>query len=155
MRIKLGCPKYCKGYTCVDLYPKDFGVVKDDAIHYLSTLNDNSVEYIEAKMLLEHLPNPYSLIELAYQKLKKGGILYFTTDNAWFLPHYITTPLHRILGSHSDEKYKYTFCKGAVTNHYAIFTKLHLKNMLELAGFEKFEIKYILFFSRIRVIAKK
>ena len=157
-QVNLGCPRFCKGYLCVDLYPKDKRVIKSDVIKFLKTTYNTYkkpiFKQIKAYNLLEHLKNPYLFIYLCYVNLKPNGILKLKTDNAWNPIHYIKNPFHILTGSHVDKDYHYTFTKAKHTEHYYIFTKLHLRNLLKPYFIIK-EIKYVDLFTRIYVLAEK
>jgi len=157
-QVNLGCPKFCKDYICVDLYPKDKWVIKSDVIKFLKTTYNTYkkpiFKQIRAYNLLEHLKNPRLFIYLCYINLKNEGILELKTDNALNPIHYIPNPFHVLTGSHVDEDYHYIFTKAKHTKHYYIFTKLHLRNLL-YPYFNIKEMKYTTFFSRIYVLAEK
>jgi predicted SAM-dependent methyltransferase len=132
--VNLGCRKYCRGETCVDLNPEDPRVVKADAVEWLNRQEQNSIEVIYTKNLLEHLPDPGSFFSAAHRALQQGGLLHLITDNAEFLPFYAPVWLHHTgLGAHACNQYAIADCKSV---HYMVFTKMHLKNLAERAGFK-------------------
>jgi len=157
-KVNLGCPKFCKDYICVDINPLDKWVIKSDVIKFLKTTYNTYKKPIFKKIraynLLEHLKNPYYFIYLCYINLKPNGVLELKTDNALNLIHYIPNPFHILSGSHVDKYYKYIFTKAKHTEHYYIFTKLHLCNLLK-PYFTIKKIKYVDLFTRIYIEAEK
>lgn len=136
MRVNLGCPRYCWGYKCVDLFPSDERVVKADALRWLES--SNNIEEIKTENLLEHLPNVEEFLSLCFDKLRKGGRLIVVTDNAEWLPFYLPFDLKGLgVGAHSVPSYSMRF--NAV--HLSIFTKMHLREHLLLAGFQDVKVR--------------
>lgn len=89
MKVNLGCPYQCADYdACIDLAPFDTWVIKAEAISYLQQ-HPYQFEHINAKNLIEHLPNVGSFFQACYLALKLGGVLTFETDNAAWFPFYI------------------------------------------------------------------
>lgn len=91
VRLNLGCGRDRKeGWVNVD-FNKD---VKPDVVHDLNKVpfpfKDNSVDFIEAKMLLEHLEieMPVFFREI-YRILKPNGKMRFTCPNMYSLPNRI------------------------------------------------------------------
>jgi len=145
MKVNLGCAKKCAGYVCVDIRGGE-GIVKADVYDWLMA-NHGNCEEIKSKNLLEHLPNPAVFLELCHQSLKQGGRFELITDNAEFIPFYFPFWIrHTGIGAHSLNAYALDHCDSI---HYMIFTKMHLKNLLKLAGFEKINVRRITLGSRL------
>lgn len=141
VNVKLGCPRRCPGFTCVDSRPTDKGVVRSDVYSWLNerVLEGNQVHYIYNKNLLEHLPNVGHFLSLCNRALIRRGIIEVITDNAMWPLFYVPIPRRLSnfrpdglfsLGAHMNG---YPQAHG---NHYSVFTTKHLKNHLEDAGFE-------------------
>jgi SAM-dependent methyltransferase len=153
-KVNLGCPIRCEGYLCVDISPIEQGVVRDDALHYLSCAGSELFDEIFSKNMFEHLTNPGKFLELCFSSLKRGGRLVLITDNAEFLPFYFPfcSLNHTGLGAHSRKEYADSAEHGH-TKHFAVFTKMHLENFLVEYGFREISIKRILFGSRLKALA--
>ena len=135
MKLNLGCPKYCEGWVCVDIAPRDPRVIKADAYEALRNTDSNALSEIRSKNLLEHLENPGSFLHACYFALPPGGKLTVITDNAEFLPFYAPFWVrHTGLGAHSCNEYALDHCNSP---HYSVFTKMHLLNLFVLAGFKR------------------
>jgi len=155
VKLNLGCPYRCDGYICVDLSPKDPGVVEADVYDYLRAHSENAVEEIYTKNLLEHLGNPLEFLRLCYRELKPSGKITLTTDNAEYLPFYLPFWVnHTGIGAHSRREYASLKEHGG-GRHFMVFTKMHLENLLEEAGFRKIEVARVWMGSRLRAIAIK
>lgn len=141
----MGCPKYCDrnaddyNITCVDINPKDTRVIKADVLEYLMYL-DKTYEHIYSKNLLEHLPNVGTFLFYCHAALKIGGTIDIITDNAEFVPFYwpLGWILHTGIGAHAQNGYALAHCDSI---HYGIFTKMHLRNLLENAGFHDVRVR--------------
>jgi|ERR1700676_1660425 len=137
MRVNLGCPRYCEGYLCVDLFPKDPRVLQGDALEWL----ENSSEYldeIKTENLIEHLPNVQAFLRLCYLRLQTAGKLIVVTDNAEWFPFYLPIDIKGTgIGAHSEESYSLRF--NAV--HLSIFSPMHLREHLLLAGFKRVKVR--------------
>lgn len=157
MKLKAGCPKRCEGWVCVDINPLDPDVIKDDILHYLAKAKPASFDQIVAENLIEHLKNVGSFFAYSYDALRTNGILKIVTDNAEFFPFYV--PKIKALGfsAHAEENYRYLLkskgCKS--TSHYAVFTKLHLRNYCRAYNFHIIELKRVMFGARLQLIAQK
>ena len=152
--LNLGCPNFCKGFLCVDKFPKDKNVLKADVYEYLQECADRGVrrKSIFKKNLLEHLGNPLDFLVLCCRSLEQSGTLTVITDNAEFLPYYI--PLANVgtgLGGHSTSNYALGMNHSV---HFTLYTKLHLGNLLREAGFEN-KVRRIpqVFFARLEAKA--
>lgn len=155
--LNLGCPKFCGQETlCVDISPKDKDVIKMDAYRYLEMYGTfHFYKDIRTKNMLEHIPNVGKFLELCYTSLPAFGRLTVITDNAEFVPFYAPLSLlHTGIGAHNRNKYAIDVCGSA---HLSIFTKMHLINLLELAGFHRdnIHVHRILMGSRLEAIAIK
>jgi hypothetical protein len=155
-RVNLGCPNFCADWTCVDIYPKDPRVIQDEAVHWLrnQTPSDPTpLEYIKALNLIEHLPNVGEFFEAAYNALKLGGILCVRTDNAWF-PLFHINIIHRWgWAAHCSDDYWPPIMN--TTEHFSLYTKLHLRHYGRYAGFETVRISYTTVGARLLAIYRK
>jgi len=149
LRVNLGCPNYCDGWTCVDLNPRDSRVVKANVFDWLFE-NDVECDEIFSKNLLEHLPDPGDFLKRCVQNLKYGGKMSLITDNAEFFPFYFPFFLVKTgIGAHSKDEYAMSkHCNE--THHYSIFTKMHLRNLFEYAGFGDIVVKRVLYGVRLK-----
>jgi predicted SAM-dependent methyltransferase len=89
---------------------------------------------VYSQSFLEHLTNVGFHLKECYRVLKKDGLLDITTDNASCSRYYwpfIGTHVGRYESLHPGDR------------HFSIFTKNHLKNHFEVAGFRNIEISYI------------
>lgn len=160
MQLNLGCPEFCREWVCVDLHPRDQGVVQADAIDYMRSL-PSSFARIRAFQLIEHLPNVGDFFQAANGCLVPGGELVIRTDNAEWLPFFLPLP-RGILGwgAHSSAKYHYVFSNGhrphdGNIEHYSLFTKLHLRQYAKSYGFSVQEIKRVAFGARLLAVLQK
>lgn len=136
MKVNLGCPRYCEGYVCVDLFPHEPKVVKEDVTAFLNS--EGPWEEIKSVNLLEHLPDVHGFLELCYRRLVLGGKIVVVTDNAEWLPFYLPFEVKGVgVGAHSMPSYSLRF--NAV--HLSIFTKMHLRQHLLLAGFQDVNVR--------------
>jgi predicted SAM-dependent methyltransferase len=93
---------------------------------------DEIFDEVYSKSFLEHLTNVGFHLKECYRVLKKDGVINVTTDNAscqryyWFGTH---TGRYEQL-HHGDR-------------HFSVFTKNHLKNHFEVAGFKDIQINYV------------
>ncbi len=154
MKVNLGCPKYCAGLICVDIHPLDERVVKENVFDWLVE-HDSLVDTIFTKNLLEHLPDPGAFLNLCHNALKPNGFISLITDNAEFFPFYFPFYLTRTgIGAHSCDEYAMSK-RCNETHHFAVFTKMHLRNLLEYAGFRPLKIRRITFGVRLLAIGEK
>jgi hypothetical protein len=146
MKVKLGCPRYCAGFVCVDSRPTDDRLLPFDVYAWLQEQRvvkekegKTTIEYLYSKNLLEHLPNVGQFLALCHDVIDDDGILEVITDNAIWPLFYVPIPksISNLrpdgifsLGAHMNSYPK------AHGNHYAVFTTKHLKNYFEDAGFE-------------------
>lgn len=154
-KLNLGCPYKCEGYICVDLSPKDDGVVRDDAYHYLLYNSPDTYDEIFSKNLLEHLPDVGRFLDECYSSLKPGGRITVVTDNAEFLPYYLPFWVnHTGIGAHSVGAYAEHIEHGHTT-HFAVFTKLHLRNLFARSGFVDVRVRRTTFGARLEAVARR
>ena len=134
-QIELGCPKKCVGQICIDLYPEDDGVIAGEAVRYLGYQEENSIDRIYSKNMLEHITEVNELFTEAKRVLRSGGAFVIITDNAAFLPYHVPI-IHRWgWGAHSSNKYFHNYKYKKCGVHYLLFTKVGLKNIFEKYGF--------------------
>jgi len=135
----LGCPNYCRPNVCVDLFPKNAKVVKDDVYSWLFEQED--LPSIYSKNLIEHLSNPGQFLRFCYRALVPDGRIMIITDNAEFLPYYARFVIARLgVGAHGNNAYVSRFNDST---HKMIFSKLHLSNLLKEVGFARVEVKRV------------
>lgn len=85
---------------------------------------------VYSRNLLEHLKNPgYHLAE-CHRVLKHGGEIEVITDNAQCYRYYL-------FGTHTGRYEK----KHIGDHHYSLFTKQHLINHFEAAGFKDIKVE--------------
>jgi ubiquinone/menaquinone biosynthesis C-methylase UbiE len=95
---------------------------------------DEIFDEVCSKSFLEHLPNIGFHLKECYRVLKKGGLIDLTTDNAGCQRYYwkgMATHDGRYEKLHPDDR------------HFSIFTKNHLRNHFEVAGFKDIQINYV------------
>ena len=74
IKLHLGCGEdYKEGWVNVDRYSKSD--IKHDLNNYPYPFEDNSVDYILAEHIVEHLDDTLDFFTEAYRILKKGGRL--------------------------------------------------------------------------------
>jgi cyclopropane fatty-acyl-phospholipid synthase-like methyltransferase len=134
--------------------PEQQGVIKADAFDYLNSRQEEYDE-IRSKNMLEHITEIGNFFSLAYSALKKGGKLTVITDNAEFVPYYFPF-IHRYgIGAHSSNKYIHNYRYKQCTYHYALFTKLHLQNLLVKYKFKDIRVRRTTFGARLEATATK
>jgi predicted SAM-dependent methyltransferase len=130
--INLGCGSSSYGTDRVDfIQTKSTTLVwnLEKGIPYPNEVFDE----VYSHLFLEHLANVGSHLKECYRVLKQGGVIDVTTDNAACQRYYW-------FGTHTG-RYEKLHPKG--DRHYSIFTKNHLKNHFEVAGFKDIKIEYI------------
>src|SRR3972149_10541180 len=63
----------------VDIIPPD--IIFDVALDGLSPIADNSLDFVIASHLHEHVPNPLGLIKECYRVLRNNGVLYLAAPD--------------------------------------------------------------------------
>ena len=126
-----------------DLYNSDFNCNWNYRVSILNALLEQKFDVIIANNLLEHLYNLEPFFKGVKYHLKKNGLFVLRTDNALYPLYYI--PLTNKffakllgIGYHSSDISKELWNE----NHYFIFTKKHLTNLLEKFGFRILDCKY-------------
>ena len=151
LRVKLGCPTKCAGWTCVDWR----GNPSRDVYDWLeeAVANGVAVAEIRTKNLLEHLPDPGRFLALCHKALSRGARMELITDNAEFLPFYLPFWARGTgIGAHAVNRYAIDNCDSV---HYMIFTPMHLENLMRHAGFRRVMVSRITVGSRLRATACK
>lgn len=118
---------------------------------------NETFDEVYSRIFIEHLTNVGFHLAECYRVLKPNGKVDITTDNALAYRYYL-------FGTHTGRYEKH----HPGDHHYGIFTKSHLKNHFEKAGFNNIQIDYVetdtlgkwfdlfsLVKPRIRVRAKK
>lgn len=149
LKVKLGCPRYCEGWVCVDKYPESNGVVASDIYEYMRRSREHYgvAEEIFAKNVFEHLSDAGTFLSLCYNFLVDGGRLTIITDNALWFPYYVPVPKKwnsfRKDGLWGVACHTNSYPRN--TPHYGIYTLTHLSNLLELYGFKQRSGEYGVF----------
>jgi predicted SAM-dependent methyltransferase len=86
--------------------------------------------------LFEHLKNPNFHLKEIHRILKPNGHLTLITDNAACIRYYL---LRTHTGGYMGHRHLLT---RNTDKHYAIYTKEHLKNHLQTAGFQIISLTY-------------
>ncbi len=148
MKVNLGCPRYCEGWVCVDIYPADPRVVAAEATSYIAGLHPSSVAEVKAENLLEHLPNVHQFLKGCFDALEKGGRITIVTDNAEWLPFYLPFEIPRLgVGAHAVKRYALRFN----TVHFSIFSPMHLLLHLSEAGFAEAKVRRLVRYAFARL----
>ena len=94
--------------------------------------DDGTFDKVYSKSLLEHLSNVGFHLKECYRVLNVAGSIEVITDNASCWRYYI-------FGTHTG-RYE---VKHPGDRHYCIFTKKHLLNHFENAGFRNIHVEYV------------
>jgi SAM-dependent methyltransferase len=154
-------PNNCEIYT-LDFNDADYNVDFNQPFSC-----DKQFDLIIMNNVLEHIYNVGVALMNCLTNLKKGGRLIIRTDNALYFPYYIPIKSKFLaklfgVGYHSTNLAKEIWNE----NHYHIFTKNHLINLLKKFDFQiekvmygiwKYKIKKIIIpiAPRILIIARK
>jgi predicted SAM-dependent methyltransferase len=95
---------------------------------------DETFDIVYSHLFLEHLANVGFHLKECLRVLKKGGLVDVTTDNASCSRYYWP-----FIGTHQG-RYEKLHPKG--DRHFSIFTRHHLQNHFENAGFRNIQITY-------------
>ena len=114
---------------------------------------DDRFETVYSKNLLEHLPNPGVFLAGCYSILKHGGRAIVITDNAEFMPFYLPFWVKHIgVGAHAVNAYALNHCDSV---HYAVFTKMHLANLMSDAGFKDTSVRRVFYGARLQAVGTR
>lgn len=132
VRVNLGCGEdYKEGWINVDYNKKVKADIYSDFLKKLP-FKDNSVDFIYAKNIFEHVPNPLDFLFEIKRVLKKGGKVSLITDNAsYFIFHFPR-----------KKAYHDTYDFGINDRHYFFFQRKHLVNFAEKAGMKLVHLDY-------------
>ncbi len=130
MILNIGCGDDPYGDVRLDLFQTKATNALGDAANL--PFADGVFSDIYERNLLEHMPNPAAHLQEVRRVLKKGGILRLVTDNAACLKYYT-------LGTHTGGYRKH----GGKDLHFALFTKEHIRNLMDFVGFSVKEIKLL------------
>lgn len=148
MKVNLGCPYYCEGWVCVDMYPVDVRVLAGEAASYIVTRPPSSVTEIKTENLLEHLPNVHLFLKGCFDALENGGRITVVTDNAEWFPFYFPFEIPKLgVGAHAVKRYALRFN----TVHFSIFSPMHLSLHLSEAGFVDVRVRRLLRYAFARL----
>lgn len=151
MKVNLGCPKKCDGWVCIDRRGDPPYDVYDWLEH--ARKQGQPMEEIKTKNLLEHLTDPGRFLNLCYEVLAKDGRLDLITDNAEFILFYLPFWARRLgIGAHAVNQYALDHCNSV---HFMIFTTMHLRNLMDNAGFRSVSVNRLTFGARLRAIGFK
>jgi predicted SAM-dependent methyltransferase len=135
--LNLGCGDDHYGDIRVDFFPTEATTDVFD-IEEGIRLGDNTVDEVYTKNLLEHLKNPFGALCEVRRVVKPGGILKLITDNAAYAPYYRPIPLGGYPSVHMGGYHG----RDKRDKHYTIFTREHVLNLLESAGFVNIRVEY-------------
>jgi 2-polyprenyl-3-methyl-5-hydroxy-6-metoxy-1,4-benzoquinol methylase len=126
-----------------DLYNSDYNCDWNYRVSIFNTLKENKFDIIIANNVIEHLYNLEPFFKGVKYYLNENGLFVLRTDNALYLPYYIPIKSKHLaklfgIGYHSTNIVKQIWNE----NHYFIFTKRHLMNLLEKFGFKILYCKY-------------
>jgi len=130
--LNLGCGNQSYGTHRVDINSTPTTTQIFDVEEKFMFSNDMFDE-IYTRNLLEHLRNVGHFLDECYRVLKPNGTITLITDNAECMRYYL-------FGTHTG---RYEKLHEKNDRHYEIFTKSHLKNHFERAGFTINSIEYI------------
>lgn len=128
--LNLGCGNSTYGSDRVDFIKTSATTMVCDLEQGIP-LADNYFDLVYSRNLLEHLSNVGFHLKECYRVLKSKGEIDVTTDNASCWRYYL-------FGTHTG-RYE---VKHLGDHHYCIFTKKHLLNHFEKAGFQNIRIQY-------------
>ena len=95
---------------------------------------DETFDEVYSTSFLEHLRNVGFHLEECYRVLKRNGVIDIGTDNASCSRYYL-----RGIATHNGRYEKL----HPGDHHYSIFTRYHLLNHFEVAGFKNIKIEYV------------
>jgi predicted SAM-dependent methyltransferase len=129
--LNLGCGDSKYGTTRIDFVKTQTTTEVWDLEKGIPLANDY-FDLVYSRNLLEHLRNVGFHLEECYRVLKPKGSVDITTDNAECQRYYL-------FGTHTGRYEK----KHPGDHHFSIFTKQHLFNHFERAGFLNIRIDYV------------
>ena len=121
--LNIGSGTDTYGDVRLDLFPNRNVTVVGDGQHL--PFRQSVFRKVHEKNLLEHLPNPGLHLLEVKRVLQDRGVLRLITDNAACLKYYL-------LGTHTGGYRKH---RGK-DRHFALFTKEHMENLMELCNFQ-------------------
>jgi len=128
--LNIGCGNETYGTERIDF-------VKTETTTQVCDLNnklpfkDNSFDEIYCKSVLEHIRNLKTLIKECFRVLKKGGEIWFRTDNASYIGF--------LFKNHQDY-IKYFDYASKEDKHYFLFKEEHLRNLFSC--FRELEVEF-------------
>ena len=129
--LNLGCGSDFEGDVRVD-FRKTWATTHVFDVEKAIFFDSNYFDRIISKNLLEHLRNVGFFLDECFRVLKPNGTIEIITDNASTLRYYL-------FGTHTGRYEK----KHEGDHHYCIFTKSHLQNHFEKAGFKNIKVEYV------------
>jgi predicted SAM-dependent methyltransferase len=132
--LALGCGNQIYGTDRLDFIKTEATTLVCDIENGIPYPNEVFDE-VYSHLFLEHLANVGAHLKECYRVLKQGGVVDVTTDNAGCQRYY----WHGI-ATHGG-RYEKLHPKG--DRHFSIFTKNHLLNHFEVAGFKDIQINYV------------
>jgi len=154
-RVDIGCGmphQKHKGCFGLDVNP-DY---KPDLLHNCEEglpFEDSSLEFINSGNSIEHVKNPYFVLQECYRALKEGGKMRLIVPSCQYFPLVIINLVYDI-----DKFWHWymnrEFKKGR-SIHYALFTKHLIKKLCEAAGFKVIKIKGGLYSKEIGLLLEK
>ena len=146
--LNLGSGTSTKGDVRLDIYPlENVNCVYD--IEKGLPFKENYFDDIFCQCVFEHMKNPGFILAECYRVLKNGGKMELLTDNAGYLLYHIWK--RNIHGGYCDG----TGGTEKKDRHYALYTKEHLQNHFESAGFKVEKIDYVMLLGGKHPIRRK
>ena len=130
LTLNLGCGEDMRGDVRLDFVPTSATNVVGDCQQL--PFKDDAFAEIYERNVFEHLPNPAQHLLEVKRVMQKGGTLTLITDNASCIKYHI-------LGTHTGGYSKH----HGKDKHFALFTKEHIKNFMELCGFQIDELRFV------------
>jgi predicted SAM-dependent methyltransferase len=129
--LNCGCGSSSYGTDRIDLFKTPTTTLVWDLENGIP-FSDEIFDEVYSRIFIEHLINVGFHLQECYRVLKPNGIVDITTDNAECQRYYW-------FGTHTGNYEK----QHPGDHHYSIFTKSHLKNHFEKAGFRDIQINYV------------
>mgnify|MGYP003963505185 FL=1 len=114
---------------------------------------DSSLEFINSDNSIEHVKNPYFVLQECYRCLKSGGTMRLIVPNCQYFPLVIINLFFDL------DKFWYWYMKRKFKQgrsiHYVLLTKHLTKQLVEAAGFRIKKVKGKLYSKEIKFLLEK
>jgi ubiquinone/menaquinone biosynthesis C-methylase UbiE len=130
LTLNVGCGKERIGDVRLDFVAGSAANIIGDAQHL--PFRDGVFIEVYERNVLEHMANPGQHLTEIRRVLREGGLLRLITDNAACLKYYL-------LRTHTGGYSKH----GGKDKHYALFTMEHVRNLMQVSGFEVERLEFI------------